>query len=237
MSITYNMSSLVTTNLVLALDAANTKSYPGTGTEVYDLTGNRFHMSLKNGVSFNSVEKCFEFNGINQSGICDGTISNSVEATVSALNFSGANQKTVVCIAQIRSIGNTNGSLFEVGDFGTTGAHYSLRQNGYTSLFGQFWGTPDYVIPYNGTIGYTMYSVVYGADRIGRTYGNNGDLLGQDDGAFNLLTAGSRPFTAGAGRGTIFSGAKIQTLLAYDRGLTVTEIQQNFQTFRKRYNL
>ena len=38
--------SIVTDNLVLALDAANTKSYPGSGTTWYDLSGNNFDFTL-----------------------------------------------------------------------------------------------------------------------------------------------------------------------------------------------
>ena len=37
---------VVTNGLVLALDAANPNSYPGSGTTWYDLSGNNLHMSL-----------------------------------------------------------------------------------------------------------------------------------------------------------------------------------------------
>ena len=40
---------IVTDGLVLSLDAANTKSYPGSGTTWYDLSGNANHGRISNG--------------------------------------------------------------------------------------------------------------------------------------------------------------------------------------------
>ena len=44
--------SIVTDGLVLALDAANHKSYPGSGTTWYDLSGNGNNGTLNCGPSF-----------------------------------------------------------------------------------------------------------------------------------------------------------------------------------------
>jgi len=46
--------SIVTDGLVLYLDAANSKSYPGTGTGWFDLSQNVFTGTMTNGVSYNS---------------------------------------------------------------------------------------------------------------------------------------------------------------------------------------
>jgi hypothetical protein len=46
--------SIVTNGLVMCLDAANTKSYPGSGTTWTDLTGNGINGTLTNGPTFNS---------------------------------------------------------------------------------------------------------------------------------------------------------------------------------------
>ena len=56
--------SIVTDSLVLALDAGNTKSYPGSGTTWYDLSGNGYNGTLTNGPTFNS--------GNQGSIVCDG---------------------------------------------------------------------------------------------------------------------------------------------------------------------
>ena len=46
---------IVTDSLVLALDAANTKSYPGSGTAWSDLSGNGYNGTLANGPTFSSA--------------------------------------------------------------------------------------------------------------------------------------------------------------------------------------
>ena len=48
-------ADIVRNGLVLHLDAANKKSYPGTGTAWNDLSGNSNNGSLLNGTSFNSL--------------------------------------------------------------------------------------------------------------------------------------------------------------------------------------
>ena len=51
---------VVTNGLVLALDAANPNSYPGTGTTWYDLSGNNLHMSLINGPTYSNGALIFD---------------------------------------------------------------------------------------------------------------------------------------------------------------------------------
>lgn len=45
---------VITNGLILALDAANRNSYPGSGTTIYDLSGNGAHGTLINGTGFSS---------------------------------------------------------------------------------------------------------------------------------------------------------------------------------------
>ena len=45
----YGGPEIVTDGLVLHLDAANSKSYPGTGTSWFDLSGSNNHGTLVNG--------------------------------------------------------------------------------------------------------------------------------------------------------------------------------------------
>ena len=232
---------IVEDNLVLYLDAANTKSYPGSGTDWYDLTGNKFHMDLVNGPTFSTVSgaKCFSLDGSNDKGVCDGSVTGSVSATVTNLGLGGTQPKTVVCWANVGSTGSTSGGLFDLGDHGTTGEMYCLRRAGTTAWRAQFWSTPDYDFTYDGTSKWTMFSQVYGTDKIGKTYGNNGILLGEDSGSFDLTTAGTTPFTMGIyeASSTYYFGGSIAMYMVYDRGLTVAEIKQNYNALKGRYGL
>jgi hypothetical protein len=53
MTVNYN-PGIVTSGLILCLDAANPKSYPGTGTSWFDVSGNNAIGTLTNGVSYSS---------------------------------------------------------------------------------------------------------------------------------------------------------------------------------------
>ena len=238
MAFTHGIKQIVTDGLILALDAGNPRSYPGSGTNWYDISGNNFHMSLKNGITYNSSDKVFELDGVDDYGVCDGTVANSTSATVANMGIGGSNQKTVVCVAQVRTQGSNVGGLFDLGDSGVAGQHYCLRlRAGYTLFRAQFWGTPDYDFDYDGTGGFTFYSVVYGADKIGKTYGNNATLLGNDASTFDLVTAGSRPFEMGRYIGTYYFGGKIGAYLVYNKGLSTGEILQNYNVLKSRFGL
>jgi hypothetical protein len=55
--------NIITDGLVLALDAANTKSYPGSGTTWFELSGNGNHGTLINSPTYNGG--FFTFDGVN----------------------------------------------------------------------------------------------------------------------------------------------------------------------------
>lgn len=64
MSVTYNASS-VTTGLALCLDAGNARSWPGSGTAWYDVSGNSKTGTLVNGPTYNSSNGgSFIFDGV-----------------------------------------------------------------------------------------------------------------------------------------------------------------------------
>ena len=59
MGIAYNPGAVVN-NLVFAFDADNLKSYPGTGNDWYDLSGNGYDaVRVGSRVSYNSSESAF----------------------------------------------------------------------------------------------------------------------------------------------------------------------------------
>jgi hypothetical protein len=61
MSIHYN-PTIPIEGMICYLDAANPKSYPGSGTTWFDLTGNRNNFTINN-TAFNSTYKYMDFNG------------------------------------------------------------------------------------------------------------------------------------------------------------------------------
>ena len=66
MSLNHGGKPIVTDGLVLCLDAANPKSYPGSGTTWTDLSGNGNNGTLVNGVGYNSDNGgSLSFDGVN----------------------------------------------------------------------------------------------------------------------------------------------------------------------------
>ena len=76
---------IVTSGLVLALDAANKVSYPGTGTTWYDLSGNGNTGTITNGPTFSNVNL--------GTIVFDGT--NDYVSIPSTSNFNNGNNITV----------------------------------------------------------------------------------------------------------------------------------------------
>lgn len=91
--------SIVTDSLVLYLDAANTKSYPGTGTVWSDLSGNGNTGTLVNGPTYSSANGgSIVFDGTNDTVNCGnaaslqitvGTISAWINATSDNSGYNG----------------------------------------------------------------------------------------------------------------------------------------------------
>jgi hypothetical protein len=235
----FHSPSIVRDGLQLYLDAANPKSYPGNGSEWYDLSGNRFHMSLKNSPTFtnNGPESYFTLNGSDQFGSCDGTISGSIEATPENLKMEGNKEKTVIAITYVQEIGSLTAGIFDLGTTGVAGQHFSLRKNAsHVNWRAQFWSTPDYDFTHDSRNTWAMYHVVYGSDKIGKTFLNNATLLGTKGTPFDLVTTG-RPFVMGTYNVTAYYGGRIGGYLVYNKGLSEQEIKQNFNALRGRYGI
>jgi hypothetical protein len=76
--------NIVTDGLILALDAASPKSYPGSGTTWYDLTTNSLDATLYNGVSFSTNKQgTMVFDGVNDYG----QISSSTLTAINIFTF------------------------------------------------------------------------------------------------------------------------------------------------------
>ena len=81
-------SGIVTSGLVLQLDASNLSSYNGSGTTWSDLTGNGYNGSILNGTFFDSQDKSFSFDGTDDK-IITPTISNIYSYTIGVVAKGG----------------------------------------------------------------------------------------------------------------------------------------------------
>ena len=77
--------SIVTSGLVLCVDAANPRSYPGSGTTWYDASGNGNTGTLSNGPVYTSgINGYFTFDGVDDLATFPSTTSTNISTTITA---------------------------------------------------------------------------------------------------------------------------------------------------------
>ena len=212
---------IVNSGLVLNLDAANSRSYPGSGTTWFDVSGNRNNSTLVNGGGYNSSN--------NGSLVFDG-VDDYIDTGKTAAQFGIYDSPYTMCA--FFKVPNLTGDKMV---FGTTtagtriGLHHGVRNN--TFYFGHY--AADAV---GGTvIANTWYFGTWIWDTTApnaRIY-INGNLVGSSNAASFL---GTTNILIGRAFNSYFS-ANIANASIYNRVLPLLEIKQNFEATRDRYGI
>jgi hypothetical protein len=218
---------LVTDGLVLALDAANTVSYPGSGTTWTDLSGSGNNGTLVNGVGYSGSNLgSLSFDGVNDyvSGTNNSSIQLTGDLTVSAWVKLGdaANQGIVEKITSSPYNG-----------YGIT------KQSGYF----KFWTASGNSFTYtNSNITYTSDNNWYYV--VGRRLSGNNRLfinsVLQNDSQSPSLSDSGGPYIIGRYYSDVdnfYTGGNISQVQIYNRALTATEITQNYNALKSRFGL
>ena len=219
MGVTYN-PRIVTDGLVLALDAGNTKSYPGSGTTWTDLSGLGNNGTLSTTYTHNSAEGFLKFSG---SGVA--TIPSLLLSNVTWEIFYRSNSSdTFSPYGRILDFGDTTISL-------GTAISYQLRM--WTNAGGS--RSTESALDGVGQDN-TWHHIIYSYD--GSTTAFYFDSVYQNgyakSGALN--GGSSADLTIGNGDTNLFNG-DIAIVRVYNRALTSSEIQQNFNALRGRYGI
>lgn len=220
----YRGPNVVTNGLVLSLDAANPKSYPGSGTTWNDLSGNNITGSLINGPTFNTS------NGGNFGFVTDDYV---VMEENSSLNT-----QTPSVEVWIKTNATTqNGFWFEKG---TVNSQYSLFQEGSTIVWrqsnrSQYTNTATYITTTNWAQVAGTYT---SGDR--KTYINGVAVTSDTEvGAVSTNTNGMSIGVYGGfngARGYYYNG-NIAIVRVYNKVLTSSEILQNYNATKARFDL
>jgi len=221
MGVSYNTKT-VTNGLVLSLDAANRKSYPGSGTTWTDLSGRGNNGTLENSPSYSSSnEGNLSFNGTTQRVVC-GNASNLqiTVGTISAwFNANNGNAGYNGIIAKQSAWGLFVASNVLVAyDWGngaerSTGITVGNSSWNYAAMtFTETTGTPS-----NNAIVYLNGNPVL-TTTIKHQNNNVQVMVGE------------------ANAGQYFGGNIAQTSV-YNRVLSASEIIQNFNALRGRYGI
>jgi hypothetical protein len=230
--------NIITDGLVLHLDAANIKSYPGSGTTWSDLSGNGNDGSLINGPTFDS--------GNNGSIVFDGvddfltlpsslqSLNGTLEASISIwlkLN-SGRNSSGLAGIVQLSGYTSTNGNLYFYTD--------SLRIGGiWLDIFRTdrvFTG--DWQPTFDGSLWHNLIVTTTPGSGGWKMY-LNGTLkystTGQSTVSVNSTLFGG--FRLGQNSGGRDLRGNISETTIYNRALTQEEVLQNYNATKSRFGL
>ena len=228
---------IVTNGLVLHLDAAQLRSYPGSGTAWTDLSGTGNNGTLTNGPTFNSGNGgSIVFDGIND------------YVNVGMNNFpSGSSSRTLSAIFRVTSVSGGK-ELFGFGQNTGIGSRYALWIDGSNTIGIEFAGSGVVTSSWAGvnnwihltavlpsTNGFSTLIYVNGIQPSTTTLGS--------DGTINTPSAGSGGVCyVGAVAGAlaffphIFPG-NVANVLVYNRALTATEVLQNYNAIKSRFGL
>ena len=217
MSITYN-SNIVTSGLALCLDAANPRSYPGSGTSWNSLAGTSNTGVLTNGPTYNSA---------NLGSIVFDGVDDYVDVPA---NLGVLSNYTIMFWARR----DAEGRMPVAGR--TSTAYYWYGDNSWAYTHGGVWGEYYYAKPTNipaGTWG--CYCVSYNGSNV--TIYRQGIYQGQQ------ATTGTADWSQGlkvgfwsAGGGYAWLGP-ISDVMMYSVALTSDQVTQNFNALRGRYGI
>jgi hypothetical protein len=234
---------VVESGLVLALDAGNSKSYPGSGTTWTDLSGIGNTGTLTNGPTYSSANSGFlSFDGTNDfvsvpSGIPQRTSQFTNEIWVYPTSLTGGSNGYSTLIRMYGSrVGGGGGDFYFV--LRSAGqVHCEIRNvadTGYDS-----YTTSTGIIQVNN-----WYHIVQVIDRTNgniKFYVNGASRLDTSTSTFGIVTDSSIEI---AQQGTNVSDAfarrltgRVSNVKLYNRALTAAEIQQNFIATRSRFSV
>jgi hypothetical protein len=221
--------SIVTSGLVLALDAGNTKSYPGSGATWTDLSGNNNTGTLTNGPTYSTSNGgTLVFDGTNDYvSVADSTTTNTLSAITIEIVVkytSTANQ----ILAQKWNYGINAGYGIEI--FNSTLYGYCIASgSSYTTV-----SISSY--PANGIYYFTLtmsggsQKLYANGVQVGSTAGGGVPSFGSYE-----LRLGGRSNGSG-GNDSKLTG-NIYLLKLYNTALTAAEVLQNFNALRGRFGL
>ena len=224
-----NIVDIVRNGLVLNLDAGNLASYPGSGTTWTDLSGLGNNGTLTNGPTYSSSNGgSINFSGSNQS-VNLGTFFTYQTFTINLWVNAGSTQNTYANIFDNNHTGfrnftmqqdasTTNAYGFGVNDAtgGISGASFTLTSGIWTNITITFTPSDRVILYLNGV------------------FSSQGGLAGGRNIFYQSQTLNLARWGGDTARGW---NGRISNFSVYNRVLSASEIQQNYNALATRYGL
>lgn len=229
---------IVTNGLVLALDAGNPKSYPGSGTVWYDLSGNRNNYNIVESAYNSTGPKYMDFNGSYGCAKNSTDISLSDSTGVTYIVWTRVKNSLSDWRTLTRSYVNDHHVIiqyngWEIGTYDNDSAGFigsgfsqqSLPNYGTTAWIAMYWrwqaSSPYYELSYNDTPGVIRGSITNTNARYNRGFGSIG----------GYHNGNTTPSSASQYWGDIAYFA------AYNTRLSDDQLKQNFNALRGRFGI
>lgn len=225
-------ASIVRNGLVLYLDAANVKSYPGTGTTWTDLSGSGNDGTLVNGPTYSSANKgSLSFDGSND---WFSTILSIGDANTS-FSWGG--------VVKVNSSTSTNFFLFGNYTENATTPFFAIAfnnsgDNTFIYIRDSAGGTA--ISSGNTNLDLSTWYYLMGVRDAGANQVKlyvNGVLVDTDTFAGSHNVKSTTNNFGGVRHLGNYTNCNIGTIHVYNRALTAQEIQQNFNALRGRYGI
>ena len=229
---------IVRDGLVLYVDAANTKSYPGSGTTWTDISGKGHNGTLTNGPTFSSDNMgSIVFDGTNDTvtlsansdfdfGTGDLTIEGFFNKSATTANL------TLVCSENYYATGYNGNWIIRITNANTIAfASYDGKSNGEYNEFSA---------PTTSGKWYHFAFVREGTGSNESKFYFNGVLAGSMTVSKSLSNAGNEGLRIGEDNNwaNAFMNGKISNVKIYKgKGLTATEVLQNYNALKGRFGL
>ena len=239
MAVGYN-PRIVTDGLVLALDAENTKSYPGSGTNVSDLSGKGNNGTIT-GATFNS-DGYFDFDGTNDDVIDTGTSFLKTNDNVTLEAFFNHDSNSGSFFFLYEGEGDGFGSNVEFHLYASSGylQSFFVTSSGDFSLGGS--GVSAAAITAgewnHAAVTYSNLSTASGVSA--KLYLNGVEIDSFSGATVNIAGMPTSSLLIGRPYST-FNGRRyngqVATVKVYNRTLSASEIKQNFNALRGRFGI
>lgn len=216
MSVNYNPVT-PTDGLVLCIDPSNPRCYPGSGTTVFDLSGNGNNGTLTNGASVINTRggRALDFDGVNDYVNC-GILGVSSGTVCMWLRFTVASDS--------RIFSNNGTGIFVDGAARVSGSNVEVW-SGRTLNWRKLWTSA-------ATSRWYHFAFVYAASTV--TLFVNGEQQSTASAEFDFVTSRMEIGNQFVGNGQNFQGQQ-DDFRVYNRALTESEIRQLFESKRGKY--
>jgi hypothetical protein len=227
----YSGPDIIENGLVLALDAADRNSYPGSGTTWTDLSGNGNNGTLENGVGYNGSNLgSLSFDGVDDY-VNLGDLDLPAPFTLSIWFKGNTTQPQQFCGLFNKSgsgnfgawglYGDVNSSYVRFGFFNTSNSQREISNTNFNDIKANTW------VNYVGTYDFSNLRLYRNGVEIASAVETTTPVSTND-----TASIGYRVAIGGSTYAGVVSNAKI-----YNRALTAAEIQQNFNMLRGRFGI